>query len=158
MMPSQPAPELRLEVRRTFPASIERVYDAWTRREQLEQWMCRDAPTHINRYLELNVSPGGRFIIHITTPEGDIYLQHGEFVEVVPQRRLVFKWFYEKIQSRGAPAQFRSPDTLVTVEFSAKGNATEVVLTHARFTTVEERDGTDKGWNGCFDALAAVLG
>jgi hypothetical protein len=37
-------------------------------------------------------------------------------------------------------------------------SATEVVLTHERFTTDEERKGSDQGWRGCFDALATFLG
>jgi len=147
-----------LRIRRIFQAPVGRVYAAWTERDQLEQWMCRDEPAHTVRYLELQVAPGGRFVIHITTPEGDIYLQHGGFVEVVPQQRLVFTWFYEKIQTKGAPSDFRSPETLVTVEFQARGDSTEVTLTHENFTTDEERDGTEKGWNGCLDAQARFLG
>ena len=35
--------------------------------------------------------------------------------------------------------------------------ATEVVLTHAVFSSTELRDDHNRGWNGCFDALEKVL-
>jgi len=46
---------------------------------------------------------------------------------VDPPKRLVYPWRWED-----DPA---FPDTLVTVEFVARGAATEVVLTHEAFPT-----------------------
>jgi uncharacterized protein YndB with AHSA1/START domain len=50
-----------------------------------------------------------------------------------------------------------SPDTKVTVEFFARGDLTEVVLTHATFGSTKLRDEHHRGWNGCLDMLAKVL-
>ena len=47
--------------------------------------------------------------------------------------------------------------TLVTVEFFARGDGTEVVLTHTLFGSAAVRDSTDQGWNGCFDMLEKAL-
>lgn len=53
--------------------------------------------------------------------------------------------------------QSESGETLVTVEFFERGDATEVVLTHELAPAAGPREGYDKGWNGCFDVLASVL-
>ena len=55
------------------------------------------------------------------------------------------------------PISAGSSETLVTVEFFARGNSTEVVLTHATFGTAKDRDDHNRGWNGCFDILARVI-
>jgi hypothetical protein len=50
-----------------------------------------------------------------------------------------------------------SPETVVTVEFFAKGESTEVVLTRARFASSAVRREHEVGWNGCFDILEKTL-
>ena len=47
-------------------------------------------------------------------------------------------------------------ETLVTVEFRDLGGATEVVLTHARFASAEQRDRHVAGWTSTFDKYAAL--
>jgi uncharacterized protein YndB with AHSA1/START domain len=58
------------ELRRILPASRDRVFAAWIKKEQLEQWMCKDSPSHQAEYVELNVREGGRYVIEIKMPEG----------------------------------------------------------------------------------------
>jgi len=156
-MTPESAPESRVQIRRTFHAPAARVYAAWTEHQQLEHWMCRDAASHTIRYVEFKAAVGGGFVLHISTPEGDVYLQHAEFLEMAPQQRLVFKWFWEKIEAGGVKSAMRSGDTKVTVEFFDHGEETEVVLTHEGFTDEAERRETDQGWSGCFDVLARWL-
>jgi uncharacterized protein YndB with AHSA1/START domain len=151
------AEELTLQVTRKFAAPVERVYAAWTEQDQLEQWMCRDQKAYVNHCLALDVRPNGRFVIDIRTPEGDAYLQHGTFVEIVPLEKLVFTWFYEKTQARGIPTDLHSPKTLVTVEFGSVEDLTEITLTHEQFANRQEYEGTLAGWNGCFDVLDQLL-
>jgi uncharacterized protein YndB with AHSA1/START domain len=70
-MTSPPAgPEMSLQMRRVFQAPRERVWAAWTQREQLEEWMCKDVPTHHPKYVELDVRPGGRYVMEIPLPDG----------------------------------------------------------------------------------------
>jgi hypothetical protein len=46
---------------------------------------------------------------------------------------------------------------LVTVGFIDQGDATEVVLTHKRFTDEHMRNEHKGGWNGCMDGLARLF-
>ena len=48
-------------------------------------------------------------------------------------------------------------DTLVTVEFNAMGETTEVVITHEFFPNDEVRDGHDMGWTSCLNQLEQLF-
>ena len=50
-----------------------------------------------------------------------------------------------------------SEETLVTVLFIARGNDTEVVLTHSGFATEKIREDHKRGWNGSFDVLGRTI-
>ena len=153
---STPAPELRLEIRRTFAAPREKVFRAWTEREGLERWMCRDVPTHDPQFLELDVRPGGRYAIEIKMPDGVVYLGQGTYREVKPPERLVFTWAWMRTPE-SKTENLQTSESLVTVEFFDRGGSTEMVFTHWKLTGQESRDVHRKGWMGCFDVLAEYL-
>jgi uncharacterized protein YndB with AHSA1/START domain len=143
--------ETRLEIRRTFAAPREKVFAAWTKREELEKWMCKDVPEHNPKYSELDLRPGGRYVIEIPMPkEGFTYRGHGTFREVKPPEKLVFTWAWE-------PEDMEDSESLVTVQLIDRGNSTEMIFTQENFTTAKVRDSHKKGWDGCFDALDKVL-
>jgi uncharacterized protein YndB with AHSA1/START domain len=118
--------------------------------------MCRDVPTQEPKYVELDVRPGGRYVIEIQTPEGFLYRGSGTFREVKPPERLVFTWFWERIPE--APDEhLQRSESVATVELFERGAATEMVFTHEFFESPPIRDDHQKGWDGCFAVLATVL-
>ena len=50
-----------------------------------------------------------------------------------------------------------SPVTEVTVEFFARGNKTDLVLTHRGLGSEKLRKEHEGGWNGCLDELEKTL-
>ena len=157
MAASAQKPDLRIQVRRTFKAPRERVFRAWIEQADLEEWMCRDVPTHRVRYLELNVKKGGRYVMEVSdSSTGDMYVGRGAFLVVTVPEKLVFSWAWQKRQPDGSLAQLES-ETQVTVEFWERGASTEVLLTHERFPAEKAAKETETGWKGCFDALELVL-
>jgi uncharacterized protein YndB with AHSA1/START domain len=151
--------ENRLEIRRTFAAPREKVFAAWTEREGLEKWMCRDVPTHEPKYKELDVRLGGRYVIEIPIAnEGFTYRGYGTFREVKPPEKLVFTWAWEKVPAgKGEPEQLDEGESLVTVELIARGKSTEMIFTHESFANAKIRDEHQKGWDGCFEVLDKYL-
>ena len=157
MATSPQAPEMRIQVRRVFAAPRERVYRAWIEREGLEEWMCRDVPTHRVKYTELEARTGGRYVMEVTdTATGEEYIGQGIFHEVTPPQKLVFTWEWKKRQRDGSEVALH-PETQVTVEFWERGSSTEVLLTHEFLRTEETARSTEQGWKGCFDALALFV-
>lgn len=149
-------PESRLQIRRMFSAPREKVFEAWTQREKLEKWMCRDDSENVARYTEFNVCPGGTNCMEIRTTDGATYKQKVTFQEIKPPEKLVFTWSWERFAPSGEKNEVQD-ETLVTVDFVPRGTFTEVTLTHERFRDSEQRDRHNKGWNGCFDKLAEAL-
>ena len=156
MATAQQGPETRLQIRRTFAAPRTKVFEAWTQREALEKWMCRDNPKNVPRYIEFNVRPGSTNRMEIRTADGNVYHQRVTFREVKPPEKLVFTWAWERFSASGQKDE-QQDETLVTVEFHERGNSTEVVLTHEFFRYTEQRDRHNTCWNGCFDMLAKLL-
>ena len=160
--PSQGNPQantgLTLQVRRTFNAPLERVFAAWAQPDQLKQWMCGDVPTHVITQHVQEIRTGGRWKTEIHDPaKNEVYWGRGVYREVKPPERIVFTWIWTKGNPDGENMHPGSEETLVTVEFFARGDKTEVVLIHAAFATEAQRKDHDGGWNGCFDALERVL-
>jgi uncharacterized protein YndB with AHSA1/START domain len=158
MATAKQSPEFTLEVRRTFAAPREKVFAAWARREQLEQWMCKDESAHTVIHHEQDIRTGGRYLMEVRDPaKGETYWGQGVYREVKSPEKIVFSWFWTKDTRDDPPLHPDSTETEVTVEFFARGNSTEVVLTHSVFGSAKDRDDHKQGWNGCLDMLAKAL-
>ncbi len=109
------------------------------------------------KYLELDVRTRGRYVMEVTdSATGGEYIGRGLYREVMPPEKLVFTWACTRRQPDGSEGSLHS-ETQVTVEFWERARSTEVVLTHEFFRTARERQETEQGWKGCFDALAGVV-
>jgi uncharacterized protein YndB with AHSA1/START domain len=139
--------ELTLEIRRTFAAPRERVFNAWTRSEELRKWFAPGPLTTAVADVDLRV--GGRYRITMRTPEGKEHVVTGTYRVIDPPKRLVYTWRWEDKPSAG--------DSVVTIEFNDRGRSTEVVLRHEGLPNEKEIADHEQGWNGCLDKLAAAL-
>ncbi len=83
-----PNPALDLVLERTIAVSPERVWAAWTQPELLMQWFT-PAPWKTVA-ADLDVRPGGRFATTMESPEGEQYPSTGCYLQVEPNRLLVF--------------------------------------------------------------------
>src|SRR4029078_11153339 len=77
-----------LGMSRRMDAPPDKVYRAWTEPELVKQWFA-PAPWTIAR-AEMDVRPGGASLVVMRSPEGNEMPCPGVFLEVVPNRRLVF--------------------------------------------------------------------
>lgn len=150
MMLRESESALRLEVRRSIAARRDKVFRAWTDPQQIVKWM---SPSEgiTTEVAEFDVRVGGSYRIGYRTPNGLIFVR-GTYAEVVVPAKLVYSWIWEP------PNDNAGVETLVTVEFLDKGNATELVLTHERFSNATMRDRHEHGWNGCLAGLFAFIG
>ena len=135
---------------RTLGAPVARVYAAWTEAALLARWMA-PAPYRVLE-AETDPRPGGIYRVKVVGPSGDEHLTTGEFLELVPDRRVVQSWLYA-----GAFGRDDAPSCL-TVDLRALGPAlTEVTLTHDRIPDTEAYAHLDEGWAACLDALETLL-
>jgi uncharacterized protein YndB with AHSA1/START domain len=136
-----------LRLRRTFRASPERVFRAWTTPAEMKQWK---APGELTTPLaEVDLRAGGKYRIHMQAPDGALHRLVGEYRLVDPPKKLVYTWRWEQDPD--------APETLVTVEFLGRGAVTDVVLTHELFPSAEAKQRHEHGWTACFDKLERVV-
>ncbi len=147
MATTQPQQETSLQLRRTFAATRERVYRAWTDSRQFAQWF---GPTSDYNCIvtEMDLRVGGRYSVEMHHKGGNVHRVTGVYDVVKPPEKLVFTW-------RWLRDDFK--DTVVTVEFLEQGNSTEVILTHDRFVTLEDRGKHEEGWTGTMKRLDNFL-
>src|SRR5580698_3399722 len=137
-----------LVIRRAIDATPERVFEAFATQEQMDKWMCRDAASHVIKYLKFDFREGGGFTLDIAMPRGEKYLQLGMYKTIIRPEKIVFLWEGEHYNADGKRiGELRG--TVVTFEFVRRGNATELILTHEFLPTAEEFTNHKGGWNGC---------
>ena len=137
-----------LIIKRTFDASRERVFEAWTKPELLKEWFA-PAETHHVPIATIDYRVGGTYRFGIQSKEnGKLSVAKGLYREIRPPEKLVFTWTWEGQESL---------DTLVTIEFRELGKATEVMLKHESFPDPETRNTHSAGWDGCLDRLAKIM-
>jgi uncharacterized protein YndB with AHSA1/START domain len=154
-MATAPGAAPSLKIKRVFQAPREKVFAAWTQKEQLEKWMCKPHPDMTTTYLKFDVREGGSHALECHLPNGQLYVNHGTYKTVRPPEKLVFTWEWERFDEQRKKVGGLT-GTLVTVDFYERGGATEVVLSHEFFPSEQERDAHNRGWNLTFNLLEKV--
>ena len=127
-----------LEVRKTVPASKERVYQALTEPEQMNQWMYGMAEGRAE--VENDLKPGGAYTITMIKPDGEeIYQPNGNYLEIDPPNKISMTWSSEGFIDH----------SVVSFELVAVESGTEIIIRHElpEFTVADHRE----GWTTCLD-------
>lgn len=127
-----------LVVERRVSAPPAAVYAYLTESERWARWQGVDAT--------IEARPGGVF--RILMPAGQT--ARGQFVELVPNRRVVFTWGF--VDAPGLPPG----STTVEIDLIPDGDATLVRLTH-RGLTGEDVSIHRAGWNHYLPRLAGLV-
>lgn len=141
-------------ITRTFDAPRGAVWAAWTDPEQVAEWWGPEGFTV--PHCELDVRPGGSFHIDMAAPDGTIYPDSGELLEVNRPERLV-------MVSRGFEDENGEPqlETRHTITFADAGTQTHLTLEadviSATPAVEEALGGMEMGWSQSFDKLADYL-
>jgi len=133
---------------RTFAATPEEVFDAWTNPVVLERWWAA-APTWRSPGCDVDLRVGGRYTLRMLGEDGELHVVAGEYREVSRPSRLVFTWCW---QGEGGPHPGHV--SLVAIDFHGEGERTTVVLEHSGLPSQPSRERHGEGWNACFDNLA----
>jgi uncharacterized protein YndB with AHSA1/START domain len=136
------AHSLRLE--RTISATPEQVFEAWTNPAKVARWFSPSAEFTVIVHA-LDPRAGGRFRIEMKHQAGNSHIAHGEYRTVRKPSQLSFTWRWEE-----NPAM---PDTLVSIDLTAEGGGSRLVLTHAQFDSEAQCAEHEKGWAGCLARL-----
>ena len=135
-----------VDVRRVFRASRGRVFAAWTEPALIRRWNARSGLTVPVADVDLRV--GGRYRLHLLSPDGALHCISGVYQVVEPAARLTYSWINDTTADH---------ESLVTVVFLDHPDGTELVLRHERLPTSDGRRRHSLGWQACFLELERVL-
>jgi uncharacterized protein YndB with AHSA1/START domain len=142
-----PAP-LRLE--RTFNASAQAVFDAWTSAEVLKRWWPAGSDWE-TPLAEVDARLGGSLRLVMRSPDGEEFGGRGEYLEITRPERLVFTWTWDGHEGHEGTQ-------LVEVEFNEHADGTTtVVLTNRGLRDEESKRSHRDGWLASFDNLERLL-
>lgn len=137
--------ELSLTLSRHIPATPEKVFEAWLDPAMLARFMTPKSGMTVPK-AKTDPVVGGRF--DIVMQEGEEQIPHaGTYKEITRHSRLAFTW----------ESPFSVDDSIVTLDFVAKGEGTDVTLTHTKFATESARDAHQGGWMSIMGALAEAV-
>jgi len=143
---ASPNQQIKVEVKRTYLASREQVFSAWTEASALERWF--KPMGRSTTVMQLNVHVGGEFHFELTNPGTPNIVITGHYVEIVQPEKLVFTWQSSTTDDK---------ETLVTVIMTERAGYTEVHLTHELLTTEQMILGHQKGWEFYLDNLSTMF-
>lgn len=143
-----------LVLTRLINAPREKVYRAWTQPELLKQWFAPKPYT--TPIVEIDVRPGGSVYFVMRGPDGKDLPNHGVYLEVVPNERLVSTDAYVRAWE---PSE--KPFMTLILTFENEGGKTRYTA-RVRHWTVADREAHEKmgfheGWGICADQLEALV-
>jgi uncharacterized protein YndB with AHSA1/START domain len=136
---------VRLE--RTFSASAEDVFDAWTSSEVMRRWF-HCAPDWDTPEAESDLRVGGQVRVVMRRPDGSEAGARGEYRLIDRPHRLVMTWTFDDDPSN---------EQLIELSLSESGGSTTVLMVNSRISTDRRRDAQDEGWHGCLNELGSAL-
>jgi uncharacterized protein YndB with AHSA1/START domain len=142
-----------LSLSRLIDAPCHKVYRCWTDPTLLKQWF---APLpYITPVAELDVRPGGSAFIVMRGPDGTDMPNHGVYLEVVPNQRLVSTDAFVKAWE---PSEKPFMILILTFEEEADKTRYTALVRHWTVADLEthEKMGFHEGWGLCTDQLAAL--
>ncbi len=148
-------------IERIFEAPVGLIWQLWTEPEQFQKWYGPQGMAI--PVANMNVRVGGKRLIcmEMQTPDRSMKMWFtGEYVEVVPNERLVYTdSMADENGNVMSPSAMGMPDghpetTEVIVELKDLGGRTKMVMTHAG---VPADSGGAGGWNQAFDKLADLI-
>lgn len=150
-----------MRITRSFDHSPERLFAAFTEPALAAKWMW--AGLGSRPYAQIDLRVGGRYRIAIaadpddTTWPGDERAMRGVYLEIEPNRRLVYTLHWDADVGYNRPC-LESIDEAVIVEFGEAASGCALTFTHIGLPgDATSAEAHAQGVQASFDILSAVL-
>ncbi len=154
-----------LVVERVFDAPVERVWEVWTKPEEIKKWW---GPKDFTApFIQTDFKVGGKYLYAMHGPAGtdwdkDMY-SGGTYKEIVPLKKIVATdSFMDKDgnivsgKDYGMPADWPIEQQITITFEEVEGGKTKLTIVHEGFPEGQDA-GANEGWNQSLDKLAAAL-
>lgn len=149
-----PANDRELVIARKLAASPQACFRCWTDPALIPQWFC--PKPWVAEVVSMDVRPGGGSQMIFRGPDGESFPNDGVYLEVVPNRRLVFTDAYA---AGWKPTE--NPMFTGEITFEDAGNGETLYIARARHWTDAAAKqhvemGFHQGWGVCAEQLEAL--
>ena len=147
-------PNHEMSLIRLMDAPADKLFRCWTTPELIKQWFAPKPYT--TSIAEVELRAGGRNNIVMKSPEGQEIPCPGTYLEIVPNRKIVFT---DAFTGDWNPRE-GAPFMVAIVTFEPEGNKTRYTATVRHWTEADrarhEQMGFHQGWGQCADQLEAL--
>jgi uncharacterized protein YndB with AHSA1/START domain len=151
-------PKLDLVFERTTSIPVEKLWQSWTHPETLMKWFC-PMPWKVTD-CRIDLRAGGEFFNVMEGPGGEKMPNHGCYLEVIENQKLVWTGMMTK-GFRPAPADHLGFHFVATILFNTaeKGNSYKAIIAHADVEGRKKHEamGFQEGWGKAFDQLVELM-
>ena len=150
-----PNHDRELVLARIIDATPEQVFRAWTTPERFPEWFC-PKPWRAEATRQ-DLRPGGAAETTMYGPDGEVFPNHGVYLEVVPNRKIVFT---DAFTEGWVPAEGGGMMT-ATVTFEPVEGGKTLYVARCGHPTAEkkaqhEQMGFHEGWGVCAEQCEAL--
>lgn len=155
LQPATESDDRTLVLTRLIADPPAKLYRAWTEPDLLKQWFAPLPWT--TRHAELDVRTGGSNLVVMRGPDGAESPLRGVYLDVQPNRRIVFTDAYVRAWEPSA-----KPFMTVVLTFDEEAGGTRYTARVHHWTAddrkTHEAMGFHQGWGQCADQLADLTG
>ncbi len=152
-------PKLDLVLERIVDVPPSLVWKAWTESERVKKWFTPAPWSTVD--CEIDLRPGGTFRTVMRSPEGQDFPNSGCYLEVVPERKLVWTDALEAgfRPSRTEPRLPFRFTAAILLEPHGKGTKYTAVVMHQdeKSRDAHEAMGFFQGWGAALDQLVLYV-
>jgi uncharacterized protein YndB with AHSA1/START domain len=143
-----------LVIARKLAASPQALFRCWTDPALIPKWFC--PKPWVAEVVRMDVRPGGGSQMIFRGPDGESFPNDGVYLEIVPNRKLVFTDAYAE---GWVPTE--KPMFTGIITFEDAGNGETLYIARARHWTAEAAQqhtdmGFHQGWGVCAEQLEAL--
>ena len=145
--------QYELTLTRLLDAPADKLFRCWTTPELMKQWFAPKPYT--TPIVETDLRPGGASLVVMRSPEGQDIPCPGQYLEIVPNRRIVATDAY-----LGDWVPNDKPFMTMILTFEPEGDKTRYTAIARHWNEADlkkhEAMGFHKGWGICADQLEAL--
>jgi len=139
---------------RLMDAPADKLYRCWTTPELMKQWFAPKPYT--TPVVEVDHRPGGASMVVMQSPDGQKIPCPGQYLEVIPNRKIVFTDAF----TGGWVPKDGAPFMVATITFEPEGNQTRYTATVRHWSEADrakhEAMGFHPGWGLCAEQLETL--
>lgn len=149
-----------VSIQRTFDSPIDKIWNAWTKEEDLKKWWGPRAFDCPVSHIDFKV--GGKYIASMRDKnKGDVTWSTGIYKEIIPQQKLVMTDSFSDSNGKIVSAYEAGmigewpTELIITVELKEDHGKTYMTLTQEPMPADMYED-CIKGWNECLDKMREI--